>query len=358
MSWDFRGIIFSFGLGLSLLLLGCRKPPTALLQHAQVALDTAASAGALRYAEPTYRLAESVLNRGWMEMARQNGRFGPFRDYSLADSLLKRALELADSAANRTLRCVDSLSAHAHLESEQLQTELGNWREALDGSLALYTAEHFWTRADLDLKMCQSLIQEEEYGEALKAAGRSRASLMRVGEILADYANDEAQQLANWRRWVRETVAESQASGGHAVLVNKTAHKLYLLREGKIIHTYPCELGYNSARQKLFAGDGATPEGKYHVTSARSNGSRYYKALMLDYPNATDRRRFEENKRRGIISKRSGIGKNIEIHGAGGRNDDWTEGCVALTNEDITHLMKFVSAGTPVTIVRRSDQWP
>jgi len=358
MSRIFRGTIHLIGLGLLLLLLGCRKPPTALLQHAQIAIDSAASAGALRYSEPTYRRAESTLKRGWMEMARQNGRFGPFRDYFLADSLLERALELADSAGNLTRRNVDSLSARANAEYLQLQAERNEWRDALDGSLALYTAEHFWTRADIDLEMCFRLIEQQEYQEALKAAARCRQSLKRVGELLADYANDEAQQLVNWRRWVRETVAESLDKGGHAIVVNKSAHKLYLLRDGIILHTYPCELGYNSARQKLFAGDGATPEGKYRVASVRSSGSKYYKALMLDFPNATDRRRFEENKRRGIISKRSGIGKNIEIHGAGGRNDDWTEGCVALTNEDITHLMKFVSAGTPVTIVRRSDQWP
>ena len=358
MSRIFRGTFHLVRLGLLLLLLGCRQPPTALLQHAQVALDSAASAGSLRYAEPTYRRAESILQRGWMEMAQQNGRFGPFRNYSLADSLLERALELADSASNLTRRNVDSLSTRANAEYLHLQAERNEWRNALDGSLALYTAEHYWTRADIDLEMCFRLLEQQEYQEALKAAASCRQSLKRVGELLADYANDEAQQLANWRRWVRETLAESQAGGGHAIVVNKSAHKLYLLRDGIILHSYPCELGYNSARQKLFAGDGATPEGKYHVTSVRSNGSKFYKALMLDYPNATDRRRFKENKRRGIISKRSGIGKNIEIHGAGGRNDDWTEGCVALTNEDITHLMKYVSAGMPVTIVRRSDQWP
>jgi L,D-peptidoglycan transpeptidase YkuD (ErfK/YbiS/YcfS/YnhG family) len=345
-------------LGLALGLGGCRKPPAALLQHAQSAMDSAAAGAALRYAEPTYRRAESTLKRGWMEMARQNGRFGPFRDYALADSLLRRALELADSAADLSRSRVDSLSSGAQAELLQLQDELRQWREALDGSLALYTAEHYWTRADLDLKNCERLIEGQEYEAALKSAAHCRQSLKRVGELLADYANDEAQQIVNWRRWVQETVAQSRTSGDYALIVNKSAHAAYLLKAGQIVHTYDCELGYNSARQKLFAGDGATPEGQYRITSERNNGSRYYKALMLDYPNAADKKRFKDNKRRGIISQRAGIGKNIEIHGAGGRGDDWTEGCVALTNEDMNHLMKFVSAGTPVTIVRRSDRWP
>lgn len=110
--------------------------------------------------------------------------------------------------------------------------------------------------------------------------------------------------------------------------------------------------------KKLFAGDAATPEGKYKVVRARHTGSSFYKALSLDYPNEHDRKRFEENKRRGIISHKARIGGNIEIHGEGGKNRDWTEGCVALTNADMDHIMKYVSVGTPVTIVRKSDQWP
>jgi len=48
----------------------------------------------------------------------------------------------------------------------------------------------------------------------------------------------------------------------------------------------------------------------------------------------------------------------IEIHGEGGKNRDWTDGCIAMTNEDIDHLMQYSSVGMPVTIVRRSDLWP
>jgi len=353
-----KKISFVITLGLFLTVCGCRQPPAELLQRAQAALDSAAQAEAVRYSEPIYRRAETTLKCGWMEMARQNGRFGPFRDYALADSLLFTAFTLADSAAKQAQDAVHLLKTRAQTEFSLLQEELGNWREALDGSLSLYTAEHYWTKADLGLKMSESLIRQEEYQEALEATSHSREALHRVGELLAEYANDEVKSIVSWQRWVQETIAESRNSGGHAIIVNKTAHKAYLLRDGNIIHTYDCELGYNSARQKLFAGDGATPEGRYRVTSVRHNGSKYHKALMLDYPNTTDNRRFAENKRRGIISRNTRIGRNIEIHGGGGRGQDWTDGCVALTDEDMNHLIRFVTIGTPVTIVRRSDHWP
>jgi murein L,D-transpeptidase YafK len=176
--------------------------------------------------------------------------------------------------------------------------------------------------------------------------------------MLAEYSDDEAQRMDLWRGWVEQTLAESRKQGTYALIVDKSAHKTYLAKSGRLVHTYDCELGYNSAHNKMFAGDGATPEGKYRVTQVKPRGSKYYKALLLSYPNQSDQKRFGENKKKGIISAQAHIGGFIEIHGEGGKNQDWTEGCVALTNRDMDHLMQYVRAGTRVTIVRRSDQWP
>jgi murein L,D-transpeptidase YafK len=79
--------------------------------------------------------------------------------------------------------------------------------------------------------------------------------------------------------------------------------------------------------------------------------TRYYRAFMLDYPNDEDRARFRRLQRSGRISSRQRIGSLIEIHGEGGRNADWTEGCVALYNHEMDALLPHVEVGTPVTIV-------
>ncbi len=79
--------------------------------------------------------------------------------------------------------------------------------------------------------------------------------------------------------------------------------------------------------------------------------SKYYRALLLDYPNDADRERFAAAQRRGEIPRDARIGGLIEIHGEGGRGQNWTEGCVALSNRDIDDLFPRVSVGTPVTIV-------
>ena len=343
---------------LGLLVLGCQDPPVSSQQRARAALERAAVAGALKYAEDDYRRTEELLRRGQLEIARQNGRLAPFRNYRLADSLLAQAFILAAKAANSAETSFRTARALAELEYEKLREELQTWRESLDGSLALYHAERHWSAASLAVSTCEQLMLRREYEAALQSTTRAKESLRLVSKILTDYANDQVKNIKTWHRWVQETLEESRTSGSSAIIVDKVAHKLYLVQAGKLFHTYDCDLGYNSARQKFFAGDGATPEGKYSVTKYRPNGSKYYKALMINYPNELDKRRFEENKRKGLISKRARIGSLIEIHGDGDRSKDWTEGCVALSNKDMDHLMQYVTVGTPVTIVRRSEGWP
>jgi murein L,D-transpeptidase YafK len=112
------------------------------------------------------------------------------------------------------------------------------------------------------------------------------------------------------------------------------------------------DLGANSINQKSHAGDRTTPEGLYRITKKKGYGqSKYGLALLLDYPNAEDRRRFSEAKARGQITKRTGIGGLIEIHGEGGRGVDWTDGCIAPDNRDMEVLFREGGVGTMVAIV-------
>ncbi len=332
-------------------------PPVFRLDFAKMSLERAADAGALTYAPNEYRSAEKLIQMGWMEMARQNGQIPLLRSYRRADSLLVAASNSAENGTQIAQDSLASLQARAQRECSGLQEELKTWREALDGSFIIYTAERFYTDAEMKLKQAKSLAQAQEYPGAHDAVVLGRKALDRLGSILAEAAEDEAAGLRMWRSWVENTLSSSRATGSYAFVVDKAAHKTYVVRAGRIVRTFNCELGYNSARPKLFAGDGATPEGVYRITKVKPGNSKYYKALLLDYPNDTDRRRFAENKRKGIISRYAGIGKLIEIHGNGGTGRDWTDGCVALANNDLDDLLSFAGVGTPVVIVRRYDGW-
>ncbi len=334
------------------------EPPTTLLHQARSAIDRAAEAGALRHAQDVYRTARQLLQAGWLEMGRQDGRLAVFRNYRAADSLLNLACHTAFRAADESRTRIAHLDSSARSEGLELENEIAIWHEALNGSLAKLKAGTYLSSADLYLETGRLLVGGGEYEEARLALAKGREQLGRLSQMLAEYSDDEAQRMDLWRGWVEQTLAESRKEGAYALIVDKSAHKTYLAKAGRLIHTYGCELGYNSAHNKMFAGDGATPEGRYRVTTVKPRGSKYYKALLLSYPNQSDQKRFGENKRKGIISAQAHIGGFIEIHGEGGKNQDWTEGCVALTNRDMDHLMQYVTAGTRVTIVRRSDQWP
>ena len=91
-----------------------------------------------------------------------------------------------------------------------------------------------------------------------------------------------------------------------------------------------------------------TPEGRYKIVKKNAQ-SRYYKALLIDYPNESDKRRFALAKKKGLIPAGAAIGGLIEIHGGG--KDSLTNGCVGVENSVMDRLFPEVSVGTVVTII-------
>jgi murein L,D-transpeptidase YafK len=134
------------------------------------------------------------------------------------------------------------------------------------------------------------------------------------------------------------------------VLVNKGQRKLYLMHEGKILKWYWIALGRNPVGAKTQRGDGRTPEGTYYVVN-RNAHSTFYRSLTLSYPNQKDRQQ--------ALQAKQDPGRGIEIHalpdgfeptGPGARMIDWTEGCIAVTNEDMDEIWARVNIGTTVEI--------
>lgn len=157
---------------------------------------------------------------------------------------------------------------------------------------------------------------------------------------------------AQWRHWVELTLEESRISGDTAIVVDKLHRRLLLFHSGLKMAEFPAELGANGLRRKEHAGDRATPEGMYRVVRLKYGPqTKYYKALLINYPNEEDRARYAQGKARGTIPARAGIGSLIEIHGHGGEGQDWTDGCVALANEHMDVVFARARIGTPVTIV-------
>lgn len=139
---------------------------------------------------------------------------------------------------------------------------------------------------------------------------------------------------------------------GHPVdqiIVEKSKHRMYLLKKGHIYRSYRVSLGKNDG-PKREEGDKKTPEGKY-VIDGRNPNSEYYKSLHISYPSAEDVKRAEAM---GVKP-----GANIVIHGTpNGMEDanillrglDWTGGCIALTNLEMEEVWRLVREGTPIEI--------
>jgi murein L,D-transpeptidase YafK len=134
------------------------------------------------------------------------------------------------------------------------------------------------------------------------------------------------------------------------IVIRKARRELLLMEAGKAVKRYRVALGRSPVGAKERQGDGRTPEGRYEI-SGRNPKSAFHLSLRISYPNEQDRER----------ARQLGVdpGGDIMIHGlpngqgplgAAHRLRDWTEGCVAVTNEEIEEIWKLVANGTPVQI--------
>lgn len=117
---------------------------------------------------------------------------------------------------------------------------------------------------------------------------------------------------------------------------------LYLSRRGRD-RRHALRLGDRPLGHKQREGDERTPEGAYTI-SGRNPNSRFHLSLRVSYPDAQDRRRAREG---GYPP-----GGDIMIHGGNAwfRPFDWTDGCIAVTDEEMDLIYTQVADGTPILI--------
>jgi murein L,D-transpeptidase YafK len=134
------------------------------------------------------------------------------------------------------------------------------------------------------------------------------------------------------------------------IIVEKSARRLSIWKDGKKLKSYRVTLGRNPIGPKQEERDMKTPEGVYKIDS-RNPRSDYHLALHVSYPSEEDTARATE---RGVNA-----GFDIMIHGiqnGGGwigafhRMHDWTAGCIAMTDEEIEELWRVTPDGTTIEI--------
>jgi hypothetical protein len=247
----------------------------------------------------------------------------------------------------------------ASMAAAQAELERGRARLRTSGMSRLQAAA--LSRAAVLLESARQLAAAGRFEAAAAAAERAidAAFLVELRWQEEHRRFSDPQQLTAWRQLARDAVAWSARTRSPAIIVDKLGHRLLLYRNGNLEFTVPAELGTNGLRRKRHGGDQATPEGRYQVTVKKQGAAtRYYKALLIDYPNREDLRRYRADQAAGAVPRGVGPGGLIEIHGDGGRGRDWTEGCIALGNADMDRIFEQVAVGTPVIIVGHLGQPP
>ncbi|KAA2315424.1 hypothetical protein DL237_03395 [Pseudooceanicola sediminis] len=127
--------------------------------------------------------------------------------------------------------------------------------------------------------------------------------------------------------------------------VFKEDRRMYLMHGPQVLKAYDIGLGFAPVGTKQFSGDGKTPEGDYFI-DRRNPNSAYHLSVGISYP-TPEQVAFAQT-----IGKSPG--GDIFIHGGPGklRNvpQDWTAGCIAVTDKEVEEIYAMVQDGTPISI--------
>ncbi len=134
------------------------------------------------------------------------------------------------------------------------------------------------------------------------------------------------------------------------VVVVKSAHTLTLMAHGQILKVYKVALGRGPSGPKDHEGDHKTPEGEY-ILDQKNRQSRFHLALHVSYPNAADRLRAQKERLDpGGAIMVHGVARGLGWLGGLQHDIDWTDGCIAVTDNEIEEIWRLVPVGTPIEI--------
>jgi len=158
-----------------------------------------------------------------------------------------------------------------------------------------------------------------------------------------------------------------------AIRINRANYILELYEDSILVKSYRVSFGRNVHKLKTRAGDEATPVGEYVICSI-DTATGFNKFFRLNYPNISD---ASDALRKGWIAQQEfdairtvinyggcpefnkTLGGNIGIHGIGRLNFiiknlpfvyNWTNGSIAMSDEDIDELYSVIKRGCKVVI--------
>ncbi len=328
------------------------EPPLPEVEQARAAIARARDLQSEIYSPKLFREAKNNYDSAMAIWQSENDRFILTRDYDRVIRFAEIAEKKAEEAQRNTISRSQSLKSTLESEIARLNNEMAAFEKIFLSMPLPQDVKKKHARGKLLIKEAGIDFKKERYVDGNVKITEANEYISGTYNLARKNLEEYFKNSDNWRDWADETVAESKRSGSYAILVEKIPAQLHLYQGGKKKYTFEAEFGSNWLGDKKSRGDMATPEGKYTVTKKLSGSStKYHMALLINYPNKTDVQEFNERIRNGQLPADASIGDLIEIHGDGGKGGHWTQGCVALKNSDMDILFKYVSRGTPVTII-------
>lgn len=134
------------------------------------------------------------------------------------------------------------------------------------------------------------------------------------------------------------------------VHVDKSDRQLHLLRDGQVLRSYRISLGKNPVGDKQREGDLRTPEGEYYL-DWRNPQSDFFMSMHISYPSAHDLREAEQRgERPGSMIMIHGLPNDAQATRTDYLYEDWTDGCIAVSNQAMIDIWLSVPDNTPITI--------
>lgn len=338
--------------GIAIIKVKTNKPPDNETNQARKLLSEAELVKSPKYAKEHYFKATKYYNSAMVEWSRENEKFILFRNYRRIGELANKSSESSRIAIDITKKNILNVEDILEIRIDKLGKRIKNFEENF-GSFPMNSMH--WNEIVLSkLQYSEGVLayKNKNYSMCKSKLDSAETTINRVFALYEEKFNSYLKEYPKWKEMVEQTINYSKRNKLYAIVVDKLARELKIYKDGKFVKNYIVELGANWIGDKNQQGDKSTPEGLYKIIVKKSNGqTRFYKALLLDYPNDEDKKRFLQNKKNGVLKPEAHIGNLIEIHGHGGKGIDWTDGCIALQDADMDVIFKLCPVGTKVTIV-------
>jgi len=348
----FAAVAVSIPIIILLLIRFTPQPPIGEMDYAREILSKAETNKADTYSKKLFTLARIYYDSAMINWQKENKRFIYLRDYDKVAMFAELSSKKASQADENSISSTTNLI----IKVKQKINSLKNLVAVINQLFTTYPLS-----SEIRNRISEGKMLLEEADIAYKKGQYLQANRkMTDSEYLLTASYDNATtNLKNyfksypvWKNWADKTINESKKNRDYSIIIDKFSRKCFVYLNGAKKYEFEAELGKNWVGDKRVKGDQTTPEGMYKITKKyERNKTKYYKALLLDYPNDEDMVKFKSEIAHGSLPASAKIGGLIEIHGNGGKGIDWTEGCIALTDQEMDTVFRIAKTGTPVTIV-------